>query len=67
MNDKLKLIQETREHMQKLQKQEEDLFDELEAYFSEDSDEKSKDFLFDYVYNGTEHVWEWIKEKYETK
>jgi hypothetical protein len=65
MSDTLKLIQETRESMKKLQKQEDELFGELEAYFGEDNDEKSKDFLFDYIYNGTEHSLDWIKEKYE--
>lgn len=67
MNKKLLLIQNTKEAVEELANQQDELWNDLLDELCIDDNAKIKDYLFDYVYNNTQYVWHDIKKEFSDK
>ena len=65
MNKKLMLIQDTREAVEELSNQQDELWNDLLDELCIDDNAKMKDYVFDYVYNGTMYVWHDIEKEFD--
>ena len=65
MNKKLMLIQDTREAVEELSNQQDELWNDLLDELCIDDNAKMKDYLFDYVYNNTQYVWHDIEKEFD--
>jgi len=64
MNKKLLLIQDTKEAVEELSNQQDELWNDLLDELCIDDNAKMKDCVFDYVYNNTQHVWHYIEKEF---
>jgi hypothetical protein len=67
MNKKLQLIQKTKEAVEELSNQQNQLWNDLLDELCIDGNEKIKDYLFDYIFNATSYVWHDIKKEFYDK
>lgn len=64
MNKKLELIQKTKESIQKLSDRQDELYNDLVDELGIDCEDKIKDYVFDYIFNGTMYVWHDIEKQF---
>ena len=64
MNKKLEKIQKTKESIQKLSDRQDELYNDLVDELGIDSEDRVKDYVFDYVYNNTQYLWHDIEKEF---
>lgn len=64
MNKKLQLIQKTKESIRKLSDRQDELYNDLVDELGIDAEDRIKDYVFDYIFNGTMYVWHDIKKEF---
>jgi len=64
MNKKLEQIQKTKESIQKLSERQDELYNDLVDELGIDSEDRVKDYVFDYVYNNTQYLWHDIEKEF---
>jgi len=65
MNKKLELIQKTKESIRKLSDRQDELYNDLVDELGIGAEDRIKDYVFDYIFNGTMYVWHDIEKEFD--